>query len=78
MHANLALALLLAGELDEAQQTAHVALARGSADAITHHLADRIEQVRAGRIPRPTCLSDLLVPLARAPLLAARVSAGLA
>lgn len=54
LHSNLALALLIGGDLAEAAAVAAAALAREPADAITRALVDFIADVRAGRRPRPT------------------------
>jgi tetratricopeptide (TPR) repeat protein len=57
--ANLALAQLLNGHLDEALRVADAALRLDPDDAITKTVRRRIEDVRAGRRPQPTKLGDL-------------------
>jgi len=57
--ANLAVAYLIDGRLDDANRAADAALALDGNDAITASVRRRIEEVRAGRRPQPTRLSDL-------------------
>jgi tetratricopeptide (TPR) repeat protein len=54
LQANLALALLIAGAVDEALAVGQAALARDPADRITRGLVDYIGKVKAGQAPRPT------------------------
>jgi tetratricopeptide (TPR) repeat protein len=54
LQSNLALALLIGGDLAEAQAVAEAAHMRDRADPITMHLLNLIREVRAGRKPRPT------------------------
>ena len=54
LQANLALALLIAGAVEEALAVGQSALARDPADGITRSLVDYIRQVKAGQVPRPT------------------------
>jgi tetratricopeptide (TPR) repeat protein len=56
LRSNLALALLLGGDLDEALDVAHDAHNREPSDAITKNLIGYIEAVKAGRKPRPAKL----------------------
>jgi Flp pilus assembly protein TadD len=58
--ANLALAYLIDGQLDQAFACADTALALDPSDRITAALKGRIEDVRAGRWPQPTKLADLI------------------
>jgi hypothetical protein len=53
LHSNLALALLLGGDLGEAQAVADAALQREPTSAITRNLVTYISDVRAGRKARP-------------------------
>jgi tetratricopeptide (TPR) repeat protein len=54
LQANLALALLIAGAVEEALSVGQAALARNPSDGITRSLVDYIGKVKAGRVPRPT------------------------
>jgi hypothetical protein len=54
LQSNLALALLIAGAVDEASSMAEQALAREPADRTTRALVDHIGKVKAGLAPRPT------------------------
>lgn len=54
LHSNLALALLIGGDLAEAAAVAESALAREPDDPITRNLVAYIADVRAGARPRPT------------------------
>jgi tetratricopeptide (TPR) repeat protein len=56
LHSNLALALLIGGDLDEALAVAEAAHRRDPADPITKSLLGYIIEVKAGRQPRPTRL----------------------
>jgi tetratricopeptide (TPR) repeat protein len=60
--ANLAVAQLLAGHLDDAAATIKRALARDAADPITRRIATVLDDVRAGRRPQPESLDDLQRP----------------
>ena len=57
--ANLALALLIGAELDEAAETVNKALAMAPDDQISHNLKQRIADVKCGSIPQPVKMSDL-------------------
>jgi tetratricopeptide (TPR) repeat protein len=59
---NYGLILLLAGDLDGAEVCVRDALVREPAGTIIRNLARLIEDVRAGRRPRPTSLKDLRPP----------------
>jgi tetratricopeptide (TPR) repeat protein len=59
LRANLALALLLAGRLDEAAATAAEAQRMDPSDVITKDLVSIISEVRRGKRPRPRHVSDL-------------------
>jgi len=54
LQANLALALLIAGAVEEALSVGQAALVRDPADGITRGLVEYINKVKAGRVPRPT------------------------
>jgi hypothetical protein len=54
IHSNLALAMLIAGDLDEALATAEAASARDPADPITRNLIEMIRKVKSGSAKRPT------------------------
>ena len=54
LHSNLALALLLGGDLGEAQAVAEAAQRREPGDAVTRNLVGYIRDVRAGNRARPT------------------------
>lgn len=56
LHSNLALALLIGGDLDEALATAQAAHEREPGDPVTRNLLDYIGKVKRGLIPRPTRL----------------------
>ena len=56
LQSNLALALLIGGDLDEAHATAHAAHLREPSDPITKNLLATIPDVKAGRVARPTRL----------------------
>jgi len=56
---NLALALLLGGQLDEASETVTKALSMDPKDEITQNLQQMIGDVRSGRRAQPTKMSDL-------------------
>lgn len=57
--ANLALALLIGGKLDEAADTVAKALAMAPDDDIARRLKHMIADVRSGRKPQPSRLADL-------------------
>jgi tetratricopeptide (TPR) repeat protein len=57
--ANLAVAYLIGGRLDDASRAADAALQLDRTDAITASVRRRIEDVRAGRWPQPTRLAEL-------------------
>jgi tetratricopeptide (TPR) repeat protein len=57
--ANLALAHLINGQLDEAAREADASLELDPADAITARLRVSIEDVRSGRRPQPRTIGDL-------------------
>jgi tetratricopeptide (TPR) repeat protein len=57
--ANLAVALLLDGQVDLARDTAERALALDPADTITVALREVIEEIAGGRRPRPRTLREL-------------------
>ncbi|MCA9017856.1 MAG: hypothetical protein KDA77_21205, partial [Planctomycetaceae bacterium] len=57
--ANLALALLIGGELEEAAENIEVALAGAPEDPISQNLEQMIEDVRSGLRPQPRNLDDL-------------------
>ncbi|WP_417389289.1 tetratricopeptide repeat protein [Gimesia sp.] len=57
--ANLALALLIGGELEEAAEVIEVAVAGAPDDPINVHLRQRIAEVRAGKQPQPHNLADM-------------------
>ena len=57
--ANLALILLLAGRLEEAEQVAARSVRMAPTDPINSSLLERIQGVRAGRQPQPRSLADL-------------------
>lgn len=59
LRSNLALVMLLAGDVDEASRIIAEALAADPTDRITAALANRIHAVREGRIARPTTLAEL-------------------
>jgi len=59
VRANLALALLLDGQLDAAKAAVNEALRLDPEDRITQSLRDRIEDVRRGIRPPPKRISDL-------------------
>jgi tetratricopeptide (TPR) repeat protein len=59
LRANLALALLLAGHVDDANDVANAALRMDSSDQITKDLVRKIGDVRSGRRPPPRSVSDL-------------------
>jgi tetratricopeptide (TPR) repeat protein len=54
LQSNLALALLIAGDVDEALVVAQAALAREPSDPVTRALVGLIGRVKAGAAPRPT------------------------
>lgn len=54
LHSNLGLALLIGGDLAEAQAVAEAALARDPSDAITRNLVEYVLDVRMGIRSRPT------------------------
>jgi hypothetical protein len=54
LQSNLALALLIAGVVDEALSVGQAALAREPDDRSTRALVDLIGKVKAGLAPRPT------------------------
>lgn len=54
LQSNLALALLIAGAVDEALSVGQTALAREPADPVTRDLVAYIGKVKAGALPRPT------------------------
>jgi hypothetical protein len=54
LQSNLALALLIAGDVDEALVVGQAALAREPSDAVTRALVGLIDRVKAGTAPRPT------------------------
>lgn len=53
LHSNLALALLIGGDIDEALATAAAAHNRDPSDMITRNLRDQIIRVKNGQAPRP-------------------------
>ena len=55
----LVLALLLAGDVDEALGQAEQASARDPTDAINRNLLAVIREVKEGRRPRPKTLAEL-------------------
>lgn len=57
--ANLALALLIGGKLDEAADSIARALAIAPHDEISQKLRERIADVRRGRRPQPSKMADL-------------------
>jgi tetratricopeptide (TPR) repeat protein len=57
--ANLALALLIAADLDAAEKAANQALAADPKDAITKDLARMIRDVKSGRKSQPNRIADL-------------------
>jgi len=57
--ANLALAYLIAGDLDLAAAAAQHRLLRAPKDAISHEVARVISEVRTGRRPQPKSMRDL-------------------
>lgn len=57
--ANLSLALLIGGKLDDASETVTKALAMEPDDKITHNLKEMISDVQAGRKAQPSKLADL-------------------
>jgi tetratricopeptide (TPR) repeat protein len=59
LQANLALALLLAGDVDEALDQAEQAAARNSRDEINRYLLAIIREVKDGRRPQPKTLADV-------------------
>ncbi|HEY2369125.1 MAG TPA: hypothetical protein VGH87_22165, partial [Polyangiaceae bacterium] len=56
LQSNLALSMLIAGDLDEALATARAALSREPGDRITTSLVAYIERVKAGTTKRPRTL----------------------
>jgi tetratricopeptide (TPR) repeat protein len=65
--ANLAVAYLIDGRLDDASRAADAALQLDGTDAITVSVRRRIEDVRAGRWPQPTRLAELSKRASTAP-----------
>ncbi|MEZ4399245.1 MAG: tetratricopeptide repeat protein [Kofleriaceae bacterium] len=59
LQSNLALALLIGGDLAEAEATVQAALQREPGDRITRNLLALIQDVRAGLRPRPTRLPGM-------------------
>src|SRR5579859_4770942 len=59
LHSNLALALLIGGDLEEARTVALAAQAQDPKDAVTRKIVDYIERVRSGAAPRPRRLSGM-------------------
>jgi Flp pilus assembly protein TadD len=59
LRANLAIALLIAADLNSAEMTVAQALTADPNDAITKNVAQMIRDVRAGRRPQPRRFSDL-------------------
>jgi len=57
--ANLALALLIGGKLDEAADTVHKALAIAPTDQISHNLKEMIADVQAGHRAQPSNMAEL-------------------
>lgn len=57
--ANLALALLIGGQLDEATEAVSKALALAPDDEISRNLQERIADVQGGRRPQPSKMADL-------------------
>jgi tetratricopeptide (TPR) repeat protein len=57
--ANLALALLIGGQLEEAAATVTKAMAIAPDDEICHNLKQMIADVQAGRRPQPSKMADL-------------------
>jgi tetratricopeptide (TPR) repeat protein len=60
--ANLALAYLIAGDSDLAQEKATEAVARDPQDAISQRVLRMIGEVRAGSRQQPRCMGDLIRP----------------
>jgi Flp pilus assembly protein TadD len=59
LQANLALALLLAGDVDEALDQAEQAVARRPKDEINRNLLTIIQEVKDGRRPQPRTLAEV-------------------
>ena len=59
--ANLALALLIGGQLDEAAETVAKAMTIAPDDQISQNLTEMIADVQAGRRPQPSKMADLNV-----------------
>ncbi|WP_417388641.1 tetratricopeptide repeat protein [Gimesia sp.] len=57
--ANLALALLIGGELEEAAEVIEVAVTGAPDDPINVNLQQRIAEVQAGTVPQPRNLADM-------------------
>ena len=57
--ANLALALLIAADLDAAEESARQALSIDPGDVITKNVAQMIKDVKVGRKPQPNRIADL-------------------
>lgn len=57
--ANLALALLIGGKLDDASEAVTRALVMAPDDKIVHNLKGMIADVQAGRKAQPSKLADL-------------------
>jgi Flp pilus assembly protein TadD len=59
LQANLALALLLAGDVDDALDQAEQAVARSPGDEINRNLLAVIQEVKDGRRRQPKTLADV-------------------
>lgn len=59
LQANLALALLLAGDVDEALDQAEQAVARNPRDEINRNLLTIVQEIKEGRRPQPRTLAEL-------------------
>lgn len=59
LKANLAIALLLDGQLDRALGLAETALKSSPSDQITKNILNIIRKVKSGRKPQPRCIKDL-------------------
>jgi tetratricopeptide (TPR) repeat protein len=59
LQANLALALLLAGDVDDALDQAEQAVARSPGDEINRNLLAILQEVKEGRRRQPTTLAEL-------------------
>ncbi len=59
LQANLAIACLLGGQLEQALQAARRAVELDSSDTISASVLKLVEDVRAGRLPPPTSAAQL-------------------